>query len=269
MGGVVIISQTKKDKKKILIVEDDNLIASLIESFLVKKDYAVVGKVSSGEDAINMAIKHLPDLILMDIQLDGKIDGILATKYISSMFKIPVLFVSGEENEQTFSKAAEASPAGYIIKPFTANDIYSNIEIAIKNSRLKRTSKSNYELPAILAYKSMSENDAYFLLDDKGRIIFFNPYAEHMINKTISQVALSSINNYLAFYDIQTREPIPDTFKNAVRESNFFGRKTKIAVKLAKGNFRPVVVSSFVVNDSFENHLGTLFKVHLKARDEM
>lgn len=240
-----------------------------MESFLVKKDYAVVGKVSSGEEAINLAIKHLPDLILMDIQLEGKIDGILATKYISSMFKIPVLFVSGEEGGDIFSKAAESSPAGFIIKPFTANDIYSNVEIAIANARLKRNSKGNYELPAILAYKSMSENDAYFLLDEKGRIIFLNPYAEHMINSGISDAATNSINKYLVFYDIQTREPIMDTFKNAVRESNFFGRKTKIAVKLANGNFRPVVVNSIVVNDSFENPLGTLFKVHLKTKGEM
>lgn len=240
-----------------------------MEGMLSKKDYAVVAKVSTGEEAISMAIKHLPEAILMDINLDGKIDGILATRYITSMFKIPVLFVSGEEGGEIFTKAAESSPAGYIIKPFTANDIYSNVEIAIKNAQLKRASKENYELPAILAYKSMTEMDAYFLLDSAGRIIFLNPYAEHMINRTIADVATDSINNYLVFYDIQSAEPIKDTFKNAVRESNFFGKKTKIAVKLSNGNFRPVVVSSLVVNDSFDNHLGTLFKVHLKARDEM
>lgn len=229
----------------------------------------MVAKVSTGEEAINMAIKHLPDLILMDIRLEGKIDGIMATKYITSMFKIPVLFLSGENNDEVFTKAAASSPSGYIIKPFTANDIYSNIEIAIKNSQAKRNSKDNYDLPAILAYKSMSEMDAYFLLDEYGRIIFLNPYAEHMINCDIFGAALNSINKYLVFYNIETKEPIKDTFKDVVRESNFFGKKTKIAAKLANGVFRAVVVKSLAVHDSYENPLGTLFKVHMKTKGEL
>ncbi|WP_348632407.1 response regulator [Methanomicrobium sp. W14] len=251
------------------MVEDDNLIAALIRDLLSKKHYAVAGRVSTGEEAIEMAIKHLPDLILMDIQLEGRIDGILATKYITSMFKIPVLFVSGEENDEIFKKAAESSPSGFIIKPFTANDIYSNIEIAVKNSQLKRSSKESYELPAVLAYKSLTEMDAYFLLDEAGRIIFINPYAEHMINRKICDVATDSINKYLLFYDLDTKQPIRDTFKNAVRESNFFGKKSKIAVKLASGNFRTVFASSLVVKDSFQNPIGTLFKVHMKSKGEL
>jgi hypothetical protein len=90
-----------------------------------------------------------------------------------------------------------------------------------------------------------------------------------MINCEITGAAKKSINQYLVFYNIESRMPIRDTFKDVVRESNFFGKKTKIAAKLASGIFRPVVVNSLVVKDSFDLPLGTLFKVHLKTKGEM
>lgn len=261
---------TKNNSKKILIVEDDDLVASLIEDFLGKKNYTIVDKVSTGEEALDKAIKHLPDIILMDIRLEGRIDGITATRYITSLFRTPVIFISGEKNEKLFRIAATAGPSGFITKPFTANDIYSNIEIALAQSKMReKDKKSQYDLPAVIAYKSLSEMDAYFLLDDKGRIIFLNPYAEHMINADITNAARESINKYLLFYNAATREPYRDTFNSIVRECNFFGEKSKIAIKMSNGTFRPAVTKSIVVHDLFQNPIGTLFKLHLKGKGEM
>ena len=260
----------KGSQKKVLIVEDDDLISSLIEDYLGRKNYSVVDKVTTGEEALDKAIKHLPDIILMDIRLEGKIDGITATRYITSMFRIPVIYISGEKNEELFRMAAASGPTSFITKPFTANDIYSNIEIALAQTEMKKAGKNTqYDLPAVLAYKSLSEMDAYFLLDDKGRIMFLNPYAEHMINTDIKTAATESINKYLLFYNPATREPYRDTFNTVVRECNFFGEKSKIAIKMANGGFRPVVTKSLVVHDSFQKPIGTLFKLHLKSKGEM
>lgn len=265
-----MVNTTKSSQKKILIVEDDDLVASLIEDFIGKKNYSIVDKVATGEEALDKAIKHLPDIVLMDIHLEGKIDGITATRYITSLFKIPVIYISGEKNEELFRIAAASGPSSFITKPFTANDIYSNIEIALAQTEMKKTEKKNqYDLPAVLAYKSLSEMDAYFILDDKGRIIFLNPYAEHMINADIKKAATESINKYLLFYNAATREPYRDTFNSVVRECNFFGEKSKIAIKMSNGIFRPVITKSIIVHDSFQNPIGTLFKLHLKGKGEM
>ena len=260
----------KSSQKKILIVEDDDLVASLIEEFLKKRNYSIVDRVTTGEEALDRAIKHLPDIILMDIRLEGKIDGITATRYITSLFKIPVIYISGEKNEELFRIAAASGPSSFITKPFTANDIYSNIEIALAQTEMKKKDKKNqYDLPAVLTYKSLSEMDAYFLLDDKGRIIFLNPYAEHMINADITKAATESINKYILFYNSATKEPYRDTYNSVVRECNFFGEKSKIAIKMSNGTFRPAVTKSVVVHDSFQNPIGTLFRLHLKGKGEM
>ncbi|MBN1432217.1 MAG: response regulator [Methanomicrobiaceae archaeon] len=260
----------KSSQKKILIVEDDDLVASLIEEFLKKRNYSIVDKVTTGEEALDRAIKHLPDIILMDIRLEGKIDGITATRYITSLFKIPVIYISGEKNEELFRIAAASGPSSFITKPFTANDIYSNIEIALAQTEMRKKDKKNqYDLPAVLTYKSLSEMDAYFLLDDQGRIIFLNPYAEHMINADITKAATESINKYILFYNSATKEPYRDTYNSVVRECNFFGEKSKIAIKMSNGTFRPAVTKSVVVYDSFQNPIGTLFRLHLKGKGEM
>ena len=261
---------TKGIAKKILIVEDDDLVASLIEDVLGKRNYTIIDKVSTGEEALDKAIKHLPDIVLMDIRLEGRLDGITATRYITSLFGIPVIFISGEKNEELFRIAATAGPSSFITKPFTANDIYSNIEIALAKSEMKKKEKKNqYDLPAVILYKSLSEMDAYFILDERGGIIFLNPYAEHMINTNISRAARESINKYLLFYNAATREPYRDTFNSIVRECNFFGEKSKIAIKMSNGMFRPAVTKSFVIYDLFQNQIGTVFRLHLKVKGEM
>jgi len=83
---------------EILVVEDDDIIATLIERFLIQRDYVVCAKVASGEEALYKAAEHLPDLVLMDINLAGKIDGITATKFITAIFHIPVIFLSGQDD---------------------------------------------------------------------------------------------------------------------------------------------------------------------------
>ena len=130
-------------------------------------------KVATGEDALYKAAEHLPDLVLMDINLAGKIDGITATKFITAIFHIPVIFLSGQDDETTLERATMAEPASFIIKPFNAKDLYSNIEIALHNDRILKRSK-DYKGGKIrrIARAALSEMDAYFILDKRGRFVF-------------------------------------------------------------------------------------------------
>ncbi|HWQ67330.1 MAG TPA: response regulator, partial [Methanospirillum sp.] len=115
---------------KILIVEDDIIIASLIENFLLPKGYTIVGKASFGDEAIILAAQHHPDLILMDIGLAGKMDGITAADFILNLFSIPFIFISGHDDDDTLTRSIEVHPHSFIIKPFTAKHLYTNIGIA-------------------------------------------------------------------------------------------------------------------------------------------
>lgn len=116
--------------KRIMVVEDDVIIASLIESRLKKIGYAVTGIFDCGEEAITGATEHQPDLVLMDIRLRGDIDGIDAAGEITSRLGIPCVFLTSYSDRDTIERAKATKPEGFILKPFTDDALRSTIEIA-------------------------------------------------------------------------------------------------------------------------------------------
>lgn len=255
---------------EVLIVEDDEIIASLIEKFLLQKEYLICGKVSTGEEALYKAAEHLPDIILMDINLAGKIDGITATKYITSIFRIPVIFLSAQDDEKTLERAAHAEPASFIIKPFSAKDLYSNIEIALHNDRLLKKSK-DFQFSKIrrIARAALSELDSYFILDNRGRILFMNPYGEHLMNISRDEAVTKPIGKFLTFYDTRQNTIFNDTYQDVIRESLVLGIKQHIAVKMKDGTFRHVVIQSSSIRDAANETIGVMVRMHMKMKNEV
>lgn len=121
---------------KIMIVEDENIVAMGIKSKLESLGYSVPCTASSAEDAIRKADLFYPDLVLMDILLKGDGDGIVAGDYIRKNFDIPVIYLTAYTDEETLERAKLTHPAGYISKPFKLEDIHTNIEIALHKNDL-------------------------------------------------------------------------------------------------------------------------------------
>src|SRR5437016_2365060 len=105
-------------KAKILIVEDEGIVATDIAERLQRLDYSIAGIVSTGEEALQKVEAEKPELVLMDIQLRGKIDGIEAAEKIRGRFKIPVVFLTANSDPTTFQRAKISQPFGYLLKPF-------------------------------------------------------------------------------------------------------------------------------------------------------
>ncbi|MCK4312778.1 MAG: response regulator, partial [Candidatus Cloacimonetes bacterium] len=122
------------DNKRILIVEDERIVAEDIKRTLVNYNYEVCSILSYGEEAVIEVKELLPDLILMDIMLDGEMDGIEAAKKIYKEFGIPVIFLTAYANEKILKKAAQSTPFGYLIKPFEDRDLRASIEMALYKS---------------------------------------------------------------------------------------------------------------------------------------
>lgn len=116
---------------KILVVEDENIVALEIKKRLQKLGYIVPSVASTGEDAISKVEGILPDLVLMDIMLKGEIDGIDAAGEIRKRFNIPVVYLTAYSDEETLQRAKLTEPYGYILKPFEENDLRTTIEIAL------------------------------------------------------------------------------------------------------------------------------------------
>ena len=115
---------------KVLIVEDELLVAADIEESLEILGYKVIGSVASGEAAIKKVNEQLPDIILMDIMLKGNMTGIDAANAIRQKHDVPIVYLTANADIATIEKAKVSLPYGYIIKPFTEKDLQTNIEIA-------------------------------------------------------------------------------------------------------------------------------------------
>jgi DNA-binding NarL/FixJ family response regulator len=118
-------------QEKILVVEDDTIIAITIEGRLKQFGYRVVGRASTAKDAISKTIEFEPDLVLMDIHLKGPVDGIEAAETIYGIHNVPVVYLTAFSDENTLERAQKTSPFGYIVKPFSDSTLKTTIKLAL------------------------------------------------------------------------------------------------------------------------------------------
>jgi len=113
-------------------VEDDNIIAQIADWRLKNLGYTVCGRAATGAEAMELLVKHKPDIVLMDINIKGDIDGIETAKMIKKEFSIPVVYVTSHSDGLTLERAKETKPEGFILKPFEDDDLRVAIEMALK-----------------------------------------------------------------------------------------------------------------------------------------
>lgn len=140
-------------KVKILIVEDENLVAKDIQSTLKSIGYQVTAMVNSGDKAIQEVEENRPDLVLMDIKLRGKMTGIEAAKELKDRFSMPVIFLTAYADDNLLNKAKITEPYGYILKPYQPKELQTTIEMALYKYEKDEEVKKERDL-----YHSLIEN---------------------------------------------------------------------------------------------------------------
>lgn len=116
--------------KKILIVEDELIISYVLEKMVISLGYEVVGRVSSGEEAIEKALATKPDIILMDIRLDGEIDGIEAMVKIQQEVDVPAIYITGNTDQKYKLRVKETNYLDFLIKPVTQYQLSYSLDLA-------------------------------------------------------------------------------------------------------------------------------------------
>jgi DNA-binding response OmpR family regulator len=129
----------------VLIVEDSKLVSNIAQKSLKKLGYEVCGAVTSGEEAIKTVEAEKPDIVLMDIMLEGKMDGTQAANKIRTLYNIPVIYLTGRSEEKFLELAKTSEPFGYLIKPFKERELHATIEMALYKSKMERKLKSEFE----------------------------------------------------------------------------------------------------------------------------
>jgi len=193
------------NNERILIVEDEKIIALDLQRRLERFGYSVIGMASDGAEAVTAAREGRPDIILMDIMLAGAMDGIEAAKQVRAELGIPVIFLTAYTDERTLDRAKEVEPFGYILKPFKERELYTTIDIALyKHSIDKRLRKQERLFSAILH----SVNDGIVATDVDLKVSFMNPVAEEIIGWREAEAQGKPVSEIISLLDPRTKKDL-------------------------------------------------------------
>lgn len=203
---------------RILIVEDDRIVARDIQHQLSRMGHVVVGMSASGEDAVRQACSQQPDLVLMDIRLEGEMDGIEAARRIRDAHRIPIVFLTAYANDEVVHRASLTEPFGYLLKPFEEPQMRTVIQMALyKHASDTKLRLSERRYAATLA----SIRDGVILSNREGRVDFMNRAAETMTGWTAAEAAGQPLSAVFVAVDEETQEPLEDFSAVVLRSGDF------------------------------------------------
>lgn len=203
--------------ERILVVEDERVVAWDIEEALEKTGYQVVATVASAAAALEATQQHQPDLVLMDIRLDGDQDGVTAAEEIYQNFGTPVVFLTAHADSETLARATATSPFGYLVKPFQAEQLHTTIQVALHRHHEETKTKVNKEqITATL--RSLGE--ATISIDLEGRITFMNPAAETLTGWNHSEAIGQPVIQVLSLLDGDTLAPVEQSLIQALQANS-------------------------------------------------
>ncbi len=181
---------------KILVAEDSIIVNQHIRKTLEGSGFEV-HSAFTGKEAVSLADEHHPSLVLMDIMMETKADGIEAANTIKETLDLPVIFLTALTDTDTIEKVKDSQPYGYIVKPFNEVELLSNIQVALHKSKAENEVKNNRDL---FQASINSIDEAFILLDENKRIFYTNHKAEHLLGARFKEVFEREADDVLRFY---------------------------------------------------------------------
>ncbi|MBP7734336.1 MAG: PAS domain S-box protein [Spirochaetes bacterium] len=196
-------------KAKLLIVEDELVIALGLKKTLEKLGYEVVGIANTGEDAVRAVREKAPDLVLMDIILAGPMDGIEAALRIQADNDVPFIYLTANADPATVERARDSMPGGFLNKPINERDLLTNIDMAINRHRIERRLRMSEE-----KYRDLIDSlqDVIVSVDDKGIITFISSRITEIAGYTESEMMGKG---FLSFIHPDDREKVVGLFASS------------------------------------------------------
>jgi diguanylate cyclase (GGDEF)-like protein/PAS domain S-box-containing protein len=202
--------------ERILIVEDEKIIAFDLQRRLRSFGFEVVGQCTNGADALSLVEVENPDLVLMDIRLEGTLDGIDTSRLILEKFQIPSIFLTAYSDEATLERAKTAQPLGFLIKPFKERELLSTLDMALYKARLDAKFRDQERwIAAILD----SVADAVVAFDLEERVHFVNPAACEIIGQSADRILGKPAKEVFTLLDEESMIPLRYAGPDEPRES--------------------------------------------------
>ena len=242
-------------KAKILIVEDEPIVAEDLKKTIRNIGYEVVGHTINAKEAIKKAIELHPDLILMDIVLRGERNGIDASIEIKSRTGIPIIFLTAYSDIKLMDRAKATEPYGYIVKPFQERQVFASIEMALyKRVMEQKLSESEQWLSTTLR----SIGDAVIATDIKGFVKFMNPITEALTGWKQEEALGKPLTEILNLINEETREKAEDPVKNVTRKGHIVDLPENMILISKDGTELPVADTCAPIRDEKGNLIGVV-----------
>jgi PAS domain S-box-containing protein len=231
---------------RIMVVEDESIVALDIKRNLQSLGYEVSALALSGEEAIRQATETQPDLILMDIRLKGAMDGVEAAEHIRGRFDIPVVFLTSYSDTRTVERAKITGPFGYLLKPFEERELHIAIEMALYKHHMERRLKENEQW---LATTLRGIGDAVIATNARGRIKFMNPIAEALTGWHQGEAIEKEVDDVFRIVHAETRAPIKSPLEQVLREGVLVNLDNDVLLIATDGKEIPIDDSIAPITD--------------------
>jgi two-component system, cell cycle sensor histidine kinase and response regulator CckA len=199
------------NKCKVLIVEDEGLIAHDISTSLEASGHVVVGTVSTAAEALEQAAGA--DIVLMDVRIDGPVDGIEAAARIRERYHLPVIFLTAHADRQTLDRAKLSGAFSYLVKPIAHSSLNSALQMALYKHGMERKLE---EREALLRTTLSSVADAVVVTDHLSRVLMLNAAAERLTGWTHAEAEGQPVLRVLGLVDVASGEPAEDPVPLAI-----------------------------------------------------
>jgi len=194
-------------KTKVLVVEDEGIVARDIQQRLELMGYKVIGPVSSGKEAVKQTAENCPDLVLMDIVLKGEMNGTEAARRIIESYDVPVVYLTAHTDDGTVQQAKTTSPYGYVVKPFDDRQLQTVMEMATYRhgaERVLRESEERFRRLAEASFEGILVHEKGLALDVNDRLArMLGYYPEELIGMNILELATAE-SRQLAEKNVRT-----------------------------------------------------------------
>ncbi len=207
---------------KIMIVEDEAIIAKDIENILLNYGFQIAGNFACAEDAISSVHSLKPDLILMDVVLKGDIDGIEASDIIKQKTNVPIIFITAYADDNTLSRIKNSNPHGYFLKPFEEKELRTWIETTLKKFSSEKDLIRNEKL-AVSIINNLEEG--LISVDEAGSIYFLNTKAEEITGYKLEEAKGLILTDVLNSREIKASF---ESINKIIPHGGFFSGKTEL-----------------------------------------
>ncbi len=268
---------------KVMVVEDECIVALNLQRRLVRLGYEVPCVAASHDEAMRCVEETRPDLVLMDINISGDVDGIDTAAKI----KIPVIYLTAYSEEKTLQRARATRPYGYLVKPFSERELHATIQMALERRRVELRLMTSEQQLAV-AYAQIEEDkreleiraarlfeqkerlevtlnsigDGVVATDHVGGVSYMNPVAQDMTGWTLEEASGQPVSRVLVLIDEETCEAHQSPIERALQTGAVCGVSSECALRSRDGTTRSIQDSAAPIRDRVGKTVGAVMVFH-------